>query len=127
MKKIKIIYWVSTVLFSAFMLLTSIAYVVPGKDVVLLLHDQLGYPLYIIPFIGIAKIVASIVLVIPGIPRMKEWAYAGLIIDLTGALYSLLMIGGGMQAFVGMMIPILIGVISYLWHHKKLTITSQEV
>ena len=119
MKKTKIIYWISTGLFSAFMLITSIPYLTSGKDVVQLIHDQLGYPNYIIPFLGIAKIIGAIVLVIPGFNRIKEWAYAGLIFDLTGAMFSLLMIGGGIQAFIGMGIPILVGVVSYIYHHKK--------
>ena len=97
MKKIKIIYWISTGLFSAFMLITSIPYLTSGKEVVQILHDQLGYPNYIISFLGSAKIIGAIVLVIPGFNRIKEWAYAGLIFDLTGAMYSLLMIGGGIQ------------------------------
>ena len=120
MKKTKILYWIFTGLFSAFMLATSIPYVISGKDVIQLVHEQLGYPLYIIPFLGSAKIIGAIVLVIPGFARIKEWAYAGLIIDLTGAMYSLLMIGGGVQAFVGMGIPILVGALSYIFHHKKL-------
>ena len=120
MKKTKILYWIFTGLFSAFMLATSIPYVISGKDVIQLLHEQLGYPLYIIPFLGSAKIIGAIVLVIPGFARIKEWAYAGLMIDLTGAMYSLLMIGGGVQAFVGMGIPILVGALSYIFYHKKL-------
>ena len=120
MKKVKIIYWIATGLFSAFMLITSIPYLTSGKDVVQILHDQLGYPLYIIPFLGTAKIIGAIVLVIPKFPKIKEWAYAGLIFDLTGALFSLLMIGGGIQAVIGMGIPIIIGAVSYIYHHKKI-------
>ena len=119
MKKVKIIYWTSTVLFAVFMFATSIPYLTSGKDVVQILHDQLGYPLYIIPFLGTAKIIGAIVLVIPKFNRIKEWAYAGLMFDLIGAMYSLLMIGGGVQAVVGMGIPIIIGAVSYSYHHKK--------
>ncbi len=118
MKKTKIIYWVSTGLFAAFMFGTSIPYLTSGKDVIQILHDQLGYPLYIIPFLGMAKILGSITLAIPGFARIKEWAYAGLMFDLTGAMFSLLMIGGGFQSVIGMGIPILIGAISYIYHHK---------
>ena len=123
MKKIKIIYWISTGLFSAFMLITSIPYLTSGKEVVQILHDQLGYPNYIIPFLGAAKIIGAIVLVIPGFNRIKEWAYAGLMFDLIGAMYSLLMIGGGIEAFIGMGIPILVGVVSYIYHYKRIKTT----
>ena len=120
MKKIKIIYWISTGLFAAFMLFSGVQNAISTNDSIKLMHDQLGYPLYFIPFIGIAKLIGAITLVIPGIPRIKEWAYTGLMIDLIGAMYSLMMIGGGIQAFVFMCIPIIIGVISYIYHHKKL-------
>ena len=120
MKKIKIIYWIATVLFAGFLLITSVPYLYSAKNVVQLIHDQLGYPGYIIPFLGAAKIVGSIVVLIPGLGRIKEWAYAGLMFDLCGALFSLLMIGGGMQAVVGMGIPIIIGAVSYIYYHKKI-------
>src|SRR5205814_5832049 len=122
MKKIKIIYWISTGLFSAFMLVTAILYLTSGKDVIQIVHDQLGYPTYIIPFLGAAKIIGSIVLVIPRFARIKEWAYAGLMFDLIGAMYSLLMIGGGIQAVIGMGIPIIVGAVSYIYYHKKIKI-----
>jgi DoxX-like protein len=119
MKKIKIIYWIFTGLFALFMLVTSIPYLFLSKDVVELLHGQLGYPNYIIPFLGTAKIIGAIVILIPGFTRIKEWAYAGLMFDLTGAMFSLLMIGGGIQAVISMGIPIIIGAISYIYHRKK--------
>jgi hypothetical protein len=124
MKKIKIIYWISTGLFAAFLFITSIPYLYSSIDVTQLIHDQLGYPIYIIPLLGMAKIIGSIILVIPGLVRIKEWAYAGLMIDLIGAMFSLLMIGGGIQAVIGMGIPILVGVVSYIYHHKILKATT---
>jgi hypothetical protein len=124
MKKIKIIYWIFTGLFAGFMLVTSIPYLFLSSDVVQLLHDQLGYPNYIIPFLGTAKIMGSIVILMPGFTPIKEWAYADLMFDLTGAMFSLLMIGGGIQAFIGMGVPIIIGAISYIYHHKKMHIAS---
>jgi uncharacterized membrane protein YphA (DoxX/SURF4 family) len=51
--------------------------------------DQLGYPHYFIPFIGVAKILGCIAIAIPGYYRIKEWAYAGLFFDLAGAIYSI--------------------------------------
>ena len=105
---------------------TSIPYLTADKDVIQIIHDQLGYPLYIIPFLGTAKIIGSIVLVIPKFPRIKEWAYAGLMYDLTGALFSMLAIGEGMQTVFGMGIPILVGAVSYIYHHKRLKATLQK-
>jgi hypothetical protein len=54
---------------------------------------HLGYPTYLLPFIGIAKILGVVAVLVPGFPRLKEWAYAGLVFDLTGALYSHISVG----------------------------------
>ncbi len=45
----------------------------------------LGYPGYLATILGIAKILAAAVLVAPGLPRLKEWAYAGILINMVGA------------------------------------------
>ena len=48
----------------------------------------LGYPVYFVMIIGFWKLLASIVLVAPGLPRLKEWAYAGVFFNMTGAAVS---------------------------------------
>ena len=46
---------------------------------------KLGYPLYFFTILGIWKLGAGVVLLLPGVPRLKEWAYAGILFNLTGA------------------------------------------
>ena len=53
------------------------------------LIERLGYPLYFLIILGIWKLLGAIALIIPRFPRLKEWAYAGVIFDLTGAVASL--------------------------------------
>ncbi len=50
--------------------------------------NQLGYPLYIIPLIGVTHILGGVGLLIPNVPRLTEWVYAGIAIDLFLAFYS---------------------------------------
>ena len=57
-------------------------------------HQQLGYPLYIIPLIGVTHILGGVGLLIPNMPRLSQSVYAGLAIDLLLAFYSQ-MNGGG--------------------------------
>ncbi|MES2223152.1 MAG: DoxX family protein [Acidobacteriota bacterium] len=57
-------------------------------------NQQLGYPLYIIPLIGVTHILGGVGLLIPNVPRFTEWVYAGLVINLFLAFYSQ-MNGGG--------------------------------
>jgi hypothetical protein len=48
----------------------------------------LGYPSYLVPILGVWKMLGGVALVAPRTPRLKEWAYAGTIFDLTGAALS---------------------------------------
>lgn len=48
----------------------------------------LGYPGYLATILGLAKIIAAVVLLAPGLPRLKEWAYAGILINMIGAAAS---------------------------------------
>ena len=51
-------------------------------------HQQLGYPLYVIPLLGVTHILGGVGLLIPDVPRLTEWVYAGLTINLLLAFYS---------------------------------------
>jgi uncharacterized membrane protein YphA (DoxX/SURF4 family) len=57
-------------------------------------NQQLGYPLYIIPLIGVTHILGGVGLLIPKVPRLTEWVYAGFAITLLLAFYSQLNGGG---------------------------------
>ena len=48
----------------------------------------LGYPVYVLAILGIFKIPGAIILVVPGFLRLKEWAYAGIVFELSGAVAS---------------------------------------
>lgn len=87
MKRLNLIYWIVTGLFAAFMIFSSVSNVTSSPDAVAFLSDHLGYPAYIIPFLGMAKILGSIAILIPSFRRIKEWAYAGLFFDLSGAFF----------------------------------------
>jgi hypothetical protein len=60
---------------------------------------HLGYPEYMMNILGVAKFLAIGVLLIPQYTRLKEWAYAGIVIDLVGAFYSHYVSGDGIQPF----------------------------
>ncbi|HRG79756.1 MAG TPA: DoxX family protein, partial [Cyclobacteriaceae bacterium] len=69
------------------------------------IFKQLGYPPYMLPFLGVAKLLGVIALLVPGFPRIKEWAYAGMFFDLTGAVYSGLAVGGFDPKMLIMLVP----------------------
>ena len=49
---------------------------------------RLGYPEYFVTIIGFWKVVGAIALLVPRFPRLKEWAYAGIFFNMTGAAVS---------------------------------------
>lgn len=81
------------------------------------MHHGLGYPLYFIPFIGVAKILGVLAVLLPLSSRIKEWAYAGLIFDLVGATYSIIAVGKADWMF--MILPVFLGISSYVFYHKR--------
>ncbi len=126
MKTTKILYWVFTVLFSLMMLLSAASSVVPQPEAIKGMHGVLGYPIYFIPFVGVAKILGVIAILIPGFPRIKEWAYAGFFFDLIAAawsLYNVPMPGPG-GAWYFMAIPLALWACSYIFYHKKLALPA---
>lgn len=119
MKKINIIYWIFTSLF-AFIMLGSAIPDILSNQLAIDGFRKMGYPVYLLPFIGIAKLLGVIAILIPGYPRVKEWAYAGLVFDLIGATYSIIASGEPASAWGFMILPLGLAAGSYIYYHKKL-------
>jgi len=118
-KKTKIIYWIFTGLFAALMLFSSIPGLLKDPNAVKFMADLL-YPPYLSDFLGIAKILGVIAILIPGYPRIKEWAYAGLVFDLVGATYSQIAAHLPLEGLSFMLISFILAFGSYIYYHKKL-------
>jgi len=72
----KVAYWASTGLLCALSLFAAYSYLSGGAQVVEG-FARLGYPQQLRVLLGIAKLLGVIGLLVPGWPRLKEWAYAG--------------------------------------------------
>ncbi|MFK7691414.1 DoxX family protein [Paenibacillus sp. HJGM_3] len=118
MKKLNIMYWIFTGLLVLLLGGGAIPDVMSVPSAVEL-FEHLGYPAYLLPFLGIAKLLGLVAILIPGFPRVKEWAYAGLFFDLLGAMYSSIAVGDPASGWL--MFPIGFGIIagSYVCYHKK--------
>ena len=127
MKRTNILYWVFTGLFALIMLSTAVPNVIMSPDSVDLIHTKLGYPQYVIMFVGIAKILGVIGILVPGYPRLKEWAYAGLFFDLTAATVSGVAVEGFHPAQLLMSVFFLPGILSYIYYHKRLKGSIENV
>src|SRR6476661_4753853 len=87
----KIAYWTTTAI-AAVMLLGSLSYLT-GSEQVVTGFARAGYPQHLRIVLGIAKPAAAIVLLLPGLPLLKEWAYAGVTFALVMATISAWSIG----------------------------------
>lgn len=117
MKKYKIMFWVSTLLI----------FVTQGVMEVFAYFDGtaaegvmgLGYPAYFVGFIVVAKILGSIALVVPQIPKgVKEWAYAGFAFDFIAALISMYYVMGVSVFLAFPIIALLVLKVSHYSYHK---------
>jgi len=124
MKTTKILYWTFTGLFAFMMFGSAIPDVLSQEIAVKGMHGDLGYPLYFIPFIGVMKVLGVIAILIPGFPRLKEWAYAGFFFDLIGATYSIYASNTPNGNATFMLMPLSLAVLSYIFYLGK---TKTEV
>jgi uncharacterized membrane protein YphA (DoxX/SURF4 family) len=95
----KIAYWITTGILGALLGVLGVINLWAPPDLVDMLAS-LGYPAYLAGILGIAKILAAVAILLPGFPRLKEWAYAGVTIDLVGAAWSHTASGHGFRDVV---------------------------
>jgi hypothetical protein len=118
MKTTNTLYWVFTGLFGAFMLFSAIPDIIVTPEAEEFITG-LGYPSYIIVFLGVAKALGVVAILVPGYPRIKEWAYAGLFFDLAGATYSAVAFHGPQPDQLVMLLPFTVLFLSYFYYHKR--------
>jgi hypothetical protein len=96
----RIIYWIMTVLVAFPIGSGGIAQVMQYFASPHGVVPVLGYPMYFFAILGFWKFFGALTILVPGFPRLKEWAYAGIFFDLTGAAASCALSGGyGAYAF----------------------------
>lgn len=117
MKKNKIIFWVTTILFSGLMILSAVNYLTNKEMAEAFKH--LGFPAYFRIELAIAKVVGALVLVLPFFgSNMKEWAYAGFGITLISASVAHASVGDGVGQVTAPLIVFLILLTSYIYKNK---------
>ena len=117
----------ATVVLSALLILSA-AFEFAGSSDVLQSMATLGIPGYLLRPLALAKISAVIALWVPNSPRLREWAYAGLVADLTGALYSHTSVEGlGSPSTLVLAVFLSILVVSYLLRRTPTTAFSPHV
>jgi hypothetical protein len=97
-------YWTATAIITLELIaggVTDLAHgravLIAGQPVVEVL-EHLGYPTYLLAILGVWKVLGAAALLAPGLPRLKEWAYAGTFFELTGAALSALAVGDSLDS-----------------------------
>ena len=108
----KVAYWVSTGLLAALSFFAGFAYL-SGSPQAVQGFAHVGYPQQLRIILGIAKPLGAIVLLVPGLARLKEWAYAGFTFAWISAFFAHYLAGDGPTAFSPLVLLALL-VVSYL-------------
>lgn len=123
MKKTKIIFWILNGLF-AFMMSGSAIPDLIFMPIARQGFAEMGMPAHLLPFLGAAKMLGVIAILVPGFPRIKEWAYAGLTFDLIGAIWCVAHAGKSVGDWAPMLIGIALAFGAYASYHKLLKAKS---
>ena len=123
----KIIYWTLTSLMFVPGTLGALAETFTnGPASIVTIMIALGFPLYLMKILGVAKIFGGIAILTGLLPRMKEWAYAGFAFDFLGATAAHVITGDARYALFPFSFFIVL-VISYtLWHKTAATSLPTE-
>jgi hypothetical protein len=108
----KIIYWVSTGLLAALSSFAAFTYL-SGSPQAVQGFAHVGYPQQLRIILGIAKPLGAIVLLVPGLPKLKEWAYAGFTFAWISAFFAHHLAKEGPKAFMPLILLVVL-FISYM-------------
>ena len=105
----KVTYWVTTVLLAALSAFAAFSYLTGNQQAVQgFIH--VGYPQQLRILLGIAKLLGAIALVVPGIPKLKEWAYAGFTFAWIAAFIAHYLAKDGPRAFMPLVLLVFLAV-----------------
>ena len=125
-KRNKIIYWIATIWLSLGMLSTGIVQLLRTKEEVDMM-TRLGYPVYFLTIIAVWKILGVVAVLMPKFPLLKEWAYAGFFIAMSGAIVSHLIVGHEARELFGPTLLLVLTIVSWYFRpaDRKLIFVNQ--
>lgn len=113
-----IIYWIATALFTFGMTASGISQILGLKEMnEIMIH--LGYPLYLMPLLGVWKLMGVIAVLVPNYKLLKEWSYAGFFFLLSGALISHIVMGNSGKSILGPLFQIIFLCISWYFRPEN--------
>lgn len=123
-KRDKITYWFSTIWLSLGMVSTGIVQIIHMDEEVTKMKD-LGYPSYFLTIIGIWKLLGVIAILLPKLPVLKEWAYAGFFFLMSGALFTHLAVADKAVTYFGPALLLILTIISWYFRPVERKVLSK--
>lgn len=120
MTRSNVLYWSVTGLLALLMTLSAVPDLLQDPVAVKMIVNHLGYPPYFPMYIGVAKLFGAIALLIPGFPRVKEWAFAGFTFDLLSAMYSMRAVGDPAAQWLPLSIGLVLLFAAHTLHHRRM-------
>jgi len=105
----KIAYWVTTGLLALMSLFAGFVYV-SGSPQAVEGFTHVGYPQQLRVILGVAKILGSITLLVPGLIKLKEWAYAGFTFAWISAFFAHYLANDGPKAYAPLVLLLLLAI-----------------
>ena len=112
MSRNDLIYWIPTGIIVVSQAVSGIMDLIGAEPVAEGIR-ALGYPSYLLLILGPAKLAGAAVLAAPGLQRLKEWAYAGFVIDFGGAFASHALNGDGPELLAPPLLFLAVLLVSY--------------
>jgi hypothetical protein len=118
-KTIKIVYWVLIILFCLSATGDAMGGLMKAKPGIEGLQ-HLGYPLYLMPFLSVLKLLGVIALLQTKFQNIKEWAFAGFAFIFIGAFVSKVFIGDSIAILLPPVIMLIVlFVLYYFWRKQE--------
>ena len=108
----KVIYWVTIGLLAALSVFAAFTYL-SGSPEAVEGFAHVGYPQQLRIILGIGKLLGAIALIAPGVPKLKEWAYAGFTFAWISASVAHYLAKDGPAAFMPLLLLVFL-IISYV-------------
>lgn len=125
-KRNRIIYWIATLWLSLGMVSSGMVQLLRVKaegD----LFAHLGYPAYFMTILGVWKMLGVVIVLIPGFPLVKEWAYAGFFFAMSGAVFSHLAVKDPPIDFFGPVLLLLLTAVSWYFRPADRSIAFAKI
>jgi len=128
-KRNKIIYWIATIWLCLGMISTGAVQLLKLKEGQGGLNSitHLGYPVYVLTLLGIWKVLGVIAVLIPKLPLLKEWAYAGFFFVVSGAIFSHVAAGDVVSATFPALLLLILTLVSWYFRpaDRKVGLVNQ--